>query len=299
MSALRDALARGALCLGAAGIDSARLDARLLLACAMAKMPDDLLSAADPTQDQLARYAVLLARRETREPLAYITGEKEFWSLVFEVGPGALVPRPESETLIEAALRDFPDPAQPLNVLDLGTGTGCLLMAFLTGHPQARGLGIEKSAEALIWAGRNLARHGLADRCRLSEADWSGDIIGTFDVIFSNPPYLAMAEVAAMEPEVSRFEPREALAIAADATGAYSQLAPVVARHLSPGGKGYFEIGAGQADRVADIFRASGLVLGGIVPDLGGIPRCVVVSLEPGTGPGRAQKTVGMAGPSR
>jgi release factor glutamine methyltransferase len=282
MSAVRDALTRGAARLTEAGVDSARLDARLLLGFAMDIAPENLLVARDMTEEHLAYFEALISRRESREPLAYIVGQKEFWSLDFEVGPGVLIPRPETETLIEEALRDFPDRDAPLDIADLGTGSGCLLIAFLESYPNAKGVGIDRSADALAWARRNATRHGVGDRCVLSQSDWATNVAPTFDVVLSNPPYVTERELAEASPEILRYEPRDALVGGVDGLNAYRELAPVIAGRLRPGGRAYLEIGSTQAEDVTSVLERDGLRVVRIAADLAGHPRCVV-----------AQKTVG------
>ncbi len=318
---MRDLLADGARRLAEAGIESARLDARLLLAHALGIPPDELVGnsplrlarahavatrrsldtspvttgeersstpsvsspvygggvssvAADETEGGIvARFDSLIARRATGEPLAYIVGHKEFWSLEFEVGPGALVPRPDSETLIEQALKLYPDRTEPLEVLDLGTGTGCLLIALLSEYPNARGTGIDASEQALDWARRTLARHGLEARCRLIAGDWAR-ARGPADVILANPPYVRSDKAAAL----ARFEPLAALDGGADGLEAYRALAPRIAPLLKPKGCAFFELGAGQAEAVAAIMQARMLEIAGIAADLAGVERCMVVA---------------------
>jgi len=282
MNAVRDALTRGAARLAAAGIEMPRLDARVLLGAAMQASQEDLLAARNMTQEQLTRFEALVARREQREPLAYIVGSKEFWSLDFEVGPGVLVPRPETETLIEEALRDHPDRYAPLVVADFGTGSGCLLVAFLSNYPTAKGLGVDRSAEALSWARRNVVRHGLEARCVLSQTDWTA-VTGTFDIVFANPPYVTESEFAAASPEIVRHEPKVALVGGDDGLKAYRELAPVVLRHLRPEGRAYLEIGSTQADSVRTVLERDGLRIVRVTADLAGHPRVLVA----------AQKTVG------
>jgi len=278
MSAVRDALTWGAARLGAAGIESARLDARLLLGFAMDLAPENLLVAQDLTEEQLGRFESLISRRESREPLAYIVGQKEFWSLDFEVGPGVLIPRPETETLIEEALRDFPDCDAPLDIADLGTGSGCLLIAFLESSPNAKGWGIDRSAEALSWALRNAARHGVGTRCVLSQRDWTEEVAPSFDIVFSNPPYVTERELDGAAPEILRYEPRDALLGGDDGLKAYRELAPAIALCLRAGGRAYLEIGSRQADAVAAVLERHGLGILRIVADLAGHPRCLVVA---------------------
>lgn len=239
-----------------------------------------VIAGAMPDAAQLASFTAMLARREAREPLAYILGKREFWSLEFAVGPGALTPRPESETLIEAALAEFPIADLPLRVLDLGTGTGCLLIAFLKERPQAFGVGIDISEKALTWARRNLGSHGMTNRARLSRADWTKGVEGAFDVILCNPPYVADAERASLAPEVARHEPEMALAAGKDGLDAYRQLGPRIGAWLRPKARAFVEVGQGQAADVAAIFGESGLDVVSIVPDLAQIPRCLVVALR-------------------
>lgn len=283
MTGIRESLARGTERLAAAGIDSARLDARVLLAYAMGVPAETLIFAETPTAAEQDRFDVLIARRSAREPLAYIVGQKEFWSLPFLVGPGVLIPRPESETLIEEAMRTFPDRDRALDVLDLGTGSGCLLIAFLSEYPNAHGVGVDESPTALGWARRNAVANDIDNRCTWLEGNWasSGQ---RFDVIFSNPPYLAAAEGAALAPEIANFEPPGALFGGEDGLDAYRALGPIIARALRPGGWAGLEIGMGQTDRVCQILVGSGLEIAGVIPDLSNTPRCVAVRLPSGRG---------------
>ncbi len=294
---LRDAADR----LRAAGMESARLEARLLLAHAMGVEPSELISTIEPPTaggEVLERFESYLARRLAHEPLAYILGTKEFWSLDFAVGPGALIPRPETETLIEQAIAHFPDRAAALEVLDLGTGTGCLLIAFLGEYPNARGLGIDASPQALGWARRNVARHRLEGRCRLATGEWGGDLAGLWDVILCNPPYIRSAEIPTLAPDVGLYEPTGALDGGPDGLAAYRVLAPQIGRLLMPDGLAFLETGAGQAGDVAAILAGSGLETRGVATDLAGIGRCVVAGRP--RGPKRTfEKTVGTAAQNR
>jgi len=226
----------------------------------------------------IAVFDSLIARRAAREPLAYITGHREFWSLDFAVGPGVLIPRPDTETLIEELIRRYPDRTAPLSILDLGTGSGCLLVAALTEFPNARGVGVDSSPDALAWARRNVALHGLEARASLIETDWPEEASPGFDVILANPPYIPSADIGALEPEVSRFEPRQALDGGPDGLDAYRALAPRIARLLKPAGTAFLEFGRGQDKDVAAIMTASGLEIVKISPDLAGILRCVIVN---------------------
>jgi release factor glutamine methyltransferase len=299
MTAKHEAWVRGAGRLEAAGIETARLDARVLLAHAMNVATDELLSSGAPSADEMARYEELLERRAAREPAAYITGEREFWSLPFAVGPGVLVPRPETETLLEEALRAFPDRTRPLEILDLGTGSGCLLIASLSEYPNARGVGVDKSDIALGWARRNAVKNGVVDRCDLQKGSWSAAAGRTFDMIFANPPYVSCAERERLAPEIARYEPPEALFAGEDGLEAYRALAPALAAALKPDGWGGLEIGAGQREPVCDIMTGSGLEVIRVAPDVSGVPRCVSVCRRADKLGHTAEKTVGNARSSR
>ena len=276
---LREALTRGAERLSAAGIETPRTDARVLLAHAFGVTPEALLAHDSSDASGFAAFESSLLRRAAREPVAYITGSKEFWSLPFDVGPGVLIPRPESETLVEEALRSFPDPAARLRVLDLGTGSGCLLIAFLSGRVLATGLGIDASEAALAYARRNAHRQRLRERCDFLLADWSAPLHGTFDLIFANPPYLSEAECDRCEPEIREHEPKVALTAGRDGLEAIRALGPVLSRHLKARGLAFVEIGFSHAATVGPILEAWGLEVRRIAPDLSGASRCFIVGL--------------------
>jgi release factor glutamine methyltransferase len=258
----RALLSEAARRLAAAGVDNPRLDARLLW---------------EHAENQPA-FESFVTRRCGREPLAYITGHKEFWSLDFEVGPGVLVPRPETETIIEQAIALLPDRSAPLRLLDLGTGSGCLLVAFLKEFPNSRGLGVDASEKARAYATANVNHHRLTDRAEIRPGNWGEEIEGGWDVILSNPPYIRTADIAGLAPEV-RFEPTEALDGGLDGLGSIRLLAAAMARLL--GGVGLTEIGAGQAAEAAIAMGDAGLVVVRTAADLAGIPR-VLVTRPPG-----------------
>ena len=264
--------------LRAAGIDAPRRDARLLMQHALGLSPEALL--ADDRlplgEDEARRLTALVHRRAAREPIAYLTGRREFWSLEFAVDRSALVPRPESETLVEAVLDRAPRlPAHP-RLLDLGTGTGCLLVALLSELPGAVGLGIDVSASAASLARANARRHSLGERASFAVADWGAALAARFDVVVSNPPYVATPELVSLAPEIARHEPRTALAGGADGYECYRRLAPQIARLLASGGLAAIELGAGMADEVRSLFAASGLLEIGRRRDLSGIERCAL-----------------------
>jgi release factor glutamine methyltransferase len=278
-SRIDDLLTAAAARLREAGVESPRREARLMLAHALSVSAEALVSgngAAAPPES-VERFQSFVTRRARREPLAYILGTREFWSLNFAVGPGVLVPRPESETLVEEALRCFPSRDAPLKVLDLGTGSGCLLLAFLSERPQAQGLGVDISDQAHEIAAENAGRLGLTARANFVRGNWLTALSGAFDVVFANPPYIAEQDLAQLDPEVARYEPKAALDGGPDGLDAYRAIATDLAAHLRPGGQGFLEVGRGQAAEVQGLFAKNGLVANGTVFDLAGILRCLVV----------------------
>ncbi len=265
---LSSLLAKGAAHLRSAGVDGPQREARLLLEHALAVSPEELIAeSAVPNVQGMMRYEALLSRRMAREPLAYILGYREFWSLPFAVGPGVLIPRPESETLIEEGLRIFPERDAPIDVLDLGTGSGCLVLSFLHERPQANGIGVDNSREALSFAVRNAYDLGLWQRVELINGNWADEVTDIFDVIFVNPPYVTLSEIASLEPELA-YEPVAALSGGPDGFDVYRQLAPILGGRLKADGRILLEIGAGQLDRIKAVFAASGLSTVGAISDL-------------------------------
>ena len=263
--------------LAGAGVPDAALDARVLLrgvsgldAAALIARPEQTLS---PTAH--AAYEEAIRRRATREPVAHILGVREFWGLTLEVSPATLIPRPDTETLVEAALARVPDRRATLRILDLGTGTGAILLALLHEMPRAEGLGTDVSADAVGLARRNAGRLGLGARVRFAVADWFEGLDGTFDLIVSNPPYIAGGDIAGLEPDVAAHEPASALDGGVDGLDAYRRIARAVRGHLAPAGTLLVEIGQGQALAVTEIFDAAGLETAGIVADLAGIERVI------------------------
>ncbi len=280
MTQVQAALRDGAARLRAACIDNPRLEARLLLAHALGTTPETLLRDPPASLDP-ARYAALLARRASREPLALITGRREFWSLDLAVSPATLIPRPDSETLIEAALAAMPDRTRVRRILDLGTGTGCLLLAALTEFPAAFGVGTDRSAAAMSLTRHNAAMLGMADRAAFVCADWTAALAGRFDLILCNPPYIPTAELAGLMPEVAHHEPVAALDGGPDGCNAYRRILPELPRLLAPGGVAVVELGAGQDTQVAALACGTGLAPT-LRADLAGIPRALL--LRPATG---------------
>jgi len=265
--------------LRAAAIGSPRLEARLLLAHALGCRTDDLLR--DPhaavSPEPAARFAALLGGRLEHTPIAYLTGEREFWSLPFLVSPATLIPRPDSETLVEAALAAFPERGVVRRVLDLGTGTGCLLLAALTEFPDAFGVGMDRIPEAAALAARNAGRLGLSHRAAFVAADWAAPLAGRFDLILCNPPYIPTVEIAGLMPDVADHEPVSALDGGADGLAAYRVVLGMLPRVLAPGGQAVLELGAGQCEAVTALAFALGLVVAARHADIGGVARALTV----------------------
>jgi release factor glutamine methyltransferase len=272
-----EALAAATKRLAAAGIDSARLDARVLLGHALGCSPSEVMLRLD--EPAPAEFDALLARRAAREPVSRILGRREFWSLDFALTPDTLDPRPDSETLVAAA-RDAFAPERRCRVLDLGTGSGCLLLAVLSDRPEWSGLGTDLSPGAIAAARANAESLGLAGRAAFRQGDWDEGIAELFDLVLSNPPYIPSADIAGLAPEVTRFDPRRALDGGSDGLDAYRRLAPIAARRLATNGRVLFEHGEGQGDAVAALMGEAGLEVLDRPRDLGGIARCLVARLR-------------------
>jgi release factor glutamine methyltransferase len=281
-------LRRGAARLEGAGIDTPRLDAETLLAAALGLERLELLLTLDRRlgPEQVKIFDGFLDRRCLREPLSQILGRREFWSLDFRVTADTLTPRPDSETLIEAALawldRNGLSRQASLRILDLGTGSGCLLLALLSELPNSFGVGVDRSLAALHVARENAFRLGLANQAGFILGDWASAIGGGrgFDIILSNPPYISSADIAKLGPEVCQFEPLAALEGGADGLAAYRQLAPEFKRLLNPEGAVFLEIGAGQASDVMTILKVSGGCHGVSHKDLSGLERCIEANIQ-------------------
>lgn len=264
------------------GIDSAPLDARLLLGAVLGLDLTGLMVAAARrlSDDQAARLQDYATRRIAGEPVARIIGSKEFWGLPLALSPATLVPRPDTETVVTAALdllraQSF-DAGRPL-IADLGTGSGALLLALLSELPQACGVGTDLSVEALCTARGNARNLGLHPRASFIVCDYAQALAGSFDLIVSNPPYIRSAEIDDLATEVSAHDPRLALDGGDDGLDAYRQLVPQAARLLAPGGALVVEVGIGQHDAVELLMRTEGLTSPGPPrADLAGIPRAVM-----------------------
>jgi release factor glutamine methyltransferase len=277
-SSAADLLRDGARRLTAAGVDTAMLDAKVLLMHTLGLSREDLAAGRGQavTDDGRERFDALVARRAAREPISRLTGSREFWSLPFAVSAATLIPRPDSETVVETALSLIRDRNAPLRVLDLGTGTGCLLLALLSELPNAWGIGVDLSEPALRTARANAAALSISTRAVFLCADWNSSLDGRFDLVLSNPPYIRSGTIADLEPEVALHEPARALDGGVDGLDAYRAIAPALPRLLADGGRAVIEVGATQAADVAALVIAHGLTTPQTARDLGGRPRCIV-----------------------
>nr|WP_211106337.1 peptide chain release factor N(5)-glutamine methyltransferase [Nitrospirillum iridis] len=271
--------------LAAAGCASPRLDVRLLAEQALGWSRTALLLDGDREVPAEARATLdrLLDRRAAREPVSRILGKREFWSLEFQLAPDTLDPRPDTETLVEAALRHLPGGDRPRRLLDLGTGSGCILLALLSELPGAWGLGVDIAPGAARAAAANAGRLGYAGRSAWMVGGWADALAmdGRFDAVVSNPPYIPAADIAGLEPEVRTFDPRRALDGGPDGLDPYRLLAGSAAGLLRSDGIIAVEHGMGQGADVAALFQAAGLVVLERVDDLAGHDR-VVVARAPG-----------------
>lgn len=270
-----------------AGVETPRLDARILTAAAADVTPDEIFLRPDNEFDggAEARLDEMVARRAGREPVSRILGRREFWSLEFALTPDTLDPRPDSEVVVAAALDAVPARHQSLRVLDLGTGSGCLLLALLSELPRATGVGVDLVPGACEAARGNAARLGLAGRARIVQGSWDAAVGERFDLVVSNPPYVPSGDIPGLAPEVARHDPQLALAGGADGLEAYRAIAEVLPGVLAPRGAAFLEIGDTQADAVSGILANQGLWIAAVHQDLGGRPRCVVAAREGGIPP--------------
>jgi release factor glutamine methyltransferase len=273
--------------LAAAGIEAPQREARILMAhalgsdlAALLRQQDDMIG-----HDTAEIFAGFIDRRAAREPAATILGRREFWSLDFLVSPKTLIPRPDSETIIEAAIALFPDPGSPRRILDLGTGTGCLLLATLSEFTEATGIGIDRSEDAASVAALNAERLGLSTRAAFAVGDWAEALDARFDLILSNPPYIPAGDIAGLEPEVALHEPLGALDGGADGLDAYRRIFRDLPAMLAPKGIALFEFGLGQEAILPALAREAGLEVLGTRSDLAGHPRVLILR--------RLQKEVG------
>jgi release factor glutamine methyltransferase len=268
--------------LAACGIESARLDAQLLMAAAAGITREAAVTGSiELSPATLDNFETMIARRERREPIAYILGHKEFYSIDFEVSSAVLIPRPETEIVVAAALEVVAG-APDARVLDIGTGSGAIAIAIAGNAPRARVTAVDISADAIVHASRNAQHHRVEDRVTFRRADCfeildGGPALGSFEVIVSNPPYLDDAEIAALEPEVRAFEPRLAISAGAGGLDILRRIAAGAPRHLAGDGELIVEVAAAQATKaaVAKLVEEAGLRVVSVINDLAGHPRVV------------------------
>ena len=261
--------------LAAAGVESSHLDAQLLMAEAAGVAREAVVTGSiELSPAILKKFDALIARREKREPLAYIVGHKEFYSLDFEVTPAVLIPRPETEFVVTAALECVAGKADA-RVLDIGTGSGAIAIAIAINAPRAQITTVDISADAITVASRNVRRHQVQDRVTIRRGDCfhmldGGASLGTFDAIVSNPPYLHDAEIASLEPEVYRFEPRIALNGGATGLDILQRITSGAREHLATNGQLILEMGVGHAGDVIGLITRAGLLVTDVINDLAG-----------------------------
>lgn len=281
MAAVRRELAEK---FGQAGIESAETDARLLMAHALGIDRAELIGNGERAlkPGEIETIGALAARRLKHEPVARIFGRKEFWRLNLYISPAVLVPRPETETVVEAALDIVVGDAmqmEKLRILDIGTGSGALLLALLSELPNATGIGTDISTAVLDIARANAERNDLAGRCTFIVCDIATGLQGPFDLIVSNPPYVARGDIASLAPEVRDYDPALALDGGADGLDGYRAIAADARRLLAPGGRLIVELGAGQEAAVRELFTKAGLTVAAARDDLAGIPRALSASI--------------------
>jgi release factor glutamine methyltransferase len=259
-------------------IESASLDSRILLEYVLGVSREQLLFALDQpmSAEQYARFEMLVEKRAQRQPIAQLIGKREFWGMNFVVNEHTLDPRPDSEALVEYVLERVENRADIFKVLDLGTGTGCLLLSILSELPSARGLGVDYSENALQVAKENAMALGLAGRTQFMCGDWCEKIDGEFDIIISNPPYIPTQVIPTLDPEVSQFEPKLALDGGEDGFACYRKIMKKLPKILAKNGFAAFELGMGQQKELTALAGENGLEAVGVRNDLSGIARCII-----------------------
>lgn len=257
--------------------DNAGLEARLLACHAWRMSPEQLVMHGNETRDA-ARLDALIERRMKSEPIAHILGEKHFWRDVFVVSADVLTPRADSETMIETLLRLRSNHHAALRILDLGTGSGCLILSALREYPNARGIAVDQSPSALSIAKRNAVSLRLQDRVELRCSDWCSNVGSNVDVVLANPPYIPTADIATLDADVREFEPHTALDGGDDGLNCYRSIVQQLPPHLNEGAHVLFEVGQGQAHEVASFATNAGFTLIDIIKDLAGIDRVVALA---------------------
>lgn len=279
-------LGEAAAALAQAGFSEPRRQARRLLGETLTLSPAELLARSEHplAARDVERSRAMLGRMAAGEPLSRILGRRAFWSLEFRLSPATLDPRPESETLVEAVQCRLSGRGGKCRFLDLGTGTGCLLLALLAEFPHALGIGVDIAEEAVATARENARVLGFADRALFLAGDWARAVSGRFDAIVANPPYVATASLSDLPQAVAAHDPRRALDGGADGTAAYRAFAADLPALLAPAGLFACEIGWGQSSTVAAILEGIGLTIETVVRDLAGVERVVIARCGPGRG---------------
>lgn len=275
-TALRDAC----FALDRAGVESVRTDARLLMRFVLKISLETLLMETNRelTETQQTQFESLVAMRATHRPMAQILGQREFWGHYFKVNEHTLIPRPDSETLITGLLAHKRERAKKLRILDLGTGTGCLLLSALSEYPLSMGLGVDISEKALAVARENAQALGLAPRAEFKKSVWNSEINGVWDVVLSNPPYIPTADISGLSPDVALYEPRLALDGGSSGLDCYHAIIGFLPSVLAEDGLALLEVGAGQAADVAALATTRGLTISQIMCDLAGVERCIIIT---------------------
>lgn len=276
----QDALRDAVRALQEARIESASVDARLLLQHVLGISREQLLAADKRviTSEQEAQYMQLIARRAARQPVAQLIGKREFYGREFKVTGDTLDPRPDSETLIEAVLARIADKNAPLRLLDLGTGTGCLLLTLLAELPKSQGIAVDACEKALDVAKTNASALSVGNRAQFVKSSWAEGVSGVFDVVISNPPYIPSSTIPTLAPEVCQYEPKAALDGGEDGLECYRAIIAQLPGLLGDAGFAAFEIGIGQHKALESIASQNGLQIAGMKEDLAGIVRCVVMT---------------------
>ncbi|AQS84971.1 MAG: peptide chain release factor N(5)-glutamine methyltransferase [Acetobacter aceti] len=272
-------ISRASVYLDERGIEQGRREARLLFELAYGKEVSWQLAHGDEIMAETGLFAGFVRRRGAGEPMAYLSGKKGFWTLDLDVTPDTLIPRGDTETLVEALLRHRPDRRSVSSVLDLGTGSGCLLLAALSEYPQAFGVGVDRAERTARQARKNAVLNGLASRADFVVADWGDPLNACFDVVLSNPPYIPKDDLPGLMKDVVAYEPGAALDGGDDGLDAYRQIIPTLSDLLAPQGLAILEFGIGQEKEVAAIAGQSGLSVVECCKDLAGIIRAIVLSL--------------------
>ena len=265
--------------LALAGCDSPALDARIFVKKVFGLSDADLIAGEDrlATEEEQAALEALMKRRLTGEPVSRILGQREFWGLPFTVTPAVLDPRPDTETIVQAAVQEMAG-RPPGSILDLGTGSGCILIALLTEFPTARGTAVDVSPDALAVAKINAQALGVADRITFIEGRWFDSVTESYDLIVSNPPYIPVKDIESLASEVRNHDPILALAGGEDGYDAYRAIIKEIHAHMNPGGLCYLETGFDQGENVARLAGESNLSVRRIIPDIAGIPRAVEIT---------------------